>query len=83
MLSTVARVKKLLPEKVRDDLTIAVMGCEVNGPKEAAAADFGIAGTTSGFVLFVRGRVIATGSIEEIEHRLQECLEKIAGDIAH
>lgn len=83
VLSTVARVKKLLPEKVRDDLTIAVMGCEVNGPKEAAAADLGIAGTTSGFVLFVRGRVIATGSIEEIEHRLQECLEKIAGDIAH
>lgn len=39
------RVKQMLPETLPDGITVAVMGCEVNGPKEAAAADFGIAGT--------------------------------------
>jgi (E)-4-hydroxy-3-methylbut-2-enyl-diphosphate synthase len=37
-------------------LTVAVMGCEVNGPGEAADADFGIAGGRFGsFLIFARG----------------------------
>jgi (E)-4-hydroxy-3-methylbut-2-enyl-diphosphate synthase len=36
-------------------ITIAVMGCEVNGPGEAREADIGVAGTADGAVLFVRG----------------------------
>jgi len=38
-------------------LKVAVMGCEVNGPGEAANADIGLAGTASGAVLFRKGRV--------------------------
>lgn len=38
-------------------LTVAVMGCVVNGPGEARHADVGIAGAPDGtFVLFVKGR---------------------------
>ena len=37
------------------DFLIAVMGCVVNGPGEAAHADVGIAGTKTGGVLFRRG----------------------------
>jgi (E)-4-hydroxy-3-methylbut-2-enyl-diphosphate synthase len=36
-------------------ITIAVMGCEVNGPGEAREADIGVAGTADGAILFVRG----------------------------
>ena len=36
-------------------LTVAVMGCVVNGPGEAADADLGIAGGQNGGVIFVHG----------------------------
>jgi (E)-4-hydroxy-3-methylbut-2-enyl-diphosphate synthase len=39
-------------------LTIAVMGCEVNGPGEAREADIGIAGTAEGAVIFKRGKIL-------------------------
>ena len=41
---------------VRRDLKVAVMGCVVNGPGEAAEADIGIAGGREGGVLFVKGQ---------------------------
>lgn len=38
-------------------MTIAVMGCEVNGPGEAAHADLGVAGAREGkLLLFARGK---------------------------
>ncbi len=39
------------------DLTVAVMGCIVNGPGEARQADVGIAGGDGCGVLFVRGEL--------------------------
>ncbi len=41
-------------------LTIAVMGCVVNGPGEAAHADYGIAGGDGKGVVFARGKIIET-----------------------
>jgi len=38
-----------------DDITIAVMGCEVNGPGEAREADVGIAGAGKKMLLFSKG----------------------------
>lgn len=43
---------------VAKDVKVAVMGCPVNGPGEARAADFGIAGNGGKFVVFERGRII-------------------------
>ena len=37
-------------------ITVAVMGCRVNGPEEARQADFGIAGGAGEGVLFAHGR---------------------------
>ena len=51
----VARVRRGL-EGVKAPLTVAVMGCVVNGPGEASAADVGLAGTPNGAVLFAAGR---------------------------
>lgn len=42
------------------DITIAVMGCEVNGPGEAREADFGVAGGNGFGSLFIRGEVVKT-----------------------
>lgn len=44
---------------------IAVMGCEVNGPGEAADADIGISGAKNKIILFKKGRKI--GSYTEAE----------------
>lgn len=50
--------EKILAEK-NMHITVAVMGCEVNGPGEAKEADFGIAGGRGGFMLlFGKGEII-------------------------
>ncbi len=49
------------------EVVIAVMGCEVNGPGEAAHADVGIAGARSGnFLLFAGGERRAKIGKEEV-----------------
>ncbi len=40
------------------DITVAVMGCAVNGPGEAAAADIGIAGGKGEGLLFRKGEIL-------------------------
>ncbi len=40
------------------DITVAVMGCAVNGPGEAAAADIGIAGGRGEGLLFRKGEIL-------------------------
>lgn len=52
------RVEERLARYRGRDLTVAVMGCIVNGPGEAKAADFGIAGGKSEGLLFKKGEVI-------------------------
>lgn len=42
----------------RKPITVAVMGCAVNGPGEAAAADIGIAGGKGEGLLFRKGKVL-------------------------
>ncbi len=54
---------KKVEERVSDldrDITVAVMGCEVNGPGEAREADYGIAGGKGFGSLFMKGRVVRT-----------------------
>lgn len=54
---------------------VAVMGCAVNGPGEAAGADVALCGGDGDFVLYVRGRPVGRVSQEEaaakvVEHAL-------------
>ncbi|MBQ7221257.1 MAG: (E)-4-hydroxy-3-methylbut-2-enyl-diphosphate synthase [Synergistaceae bacterium] len=53
-----------------DGVSVAVMGCEVNGPKEARHAQFGIAGTPGGAVLFREGKPAGEYSFSELEEVL-------------
>lgn len=51
-------------------LTVAVMGCAVNGPGEAREADVGIAGGSDQGLLFVKGRIVGRISPKEMVDRL-------------
>ena len=42
------------------DITVAVMGCVVNGPGEAREADYGIAGGVDRGLIFKKGEVVGT-----------------------
>lgn len=57
LIGITKEVQKRL-EGVNRDITVAVMGCVVNGPGEAAAADIGIAGGKGCGVLFKKGKII-------------------------
>ncbi len=53
---------------IKTNLTVAVMGCVVNGPGEAREADIGMAGGKNGGMLFRQGQAPETvrGDLEEI-----------------
>ncbi|MCI8413178.1 MAG: flavodoxin-dependent (E)-4-hydroxy-3-methylbut-2-enyl-diphosphate synthase [Clostridia bacterium] len=69
-------VEKLLAN-VRVPLKVAVMGCVVNGPGEAADADLGVAGGKNGkSVLFSRGKVLKTVPDEQIVNELKKLIEE-------
>lgn len=69
----VARVLR----SVEKPITVAVMGCVVNGPGEAREADFGIAGGKGMALLFKKGAVVK--KIPE-DRMLAELVELINGD---
>lgn len=60
---------------VHKPITVAVMGCAVNGPGEAAAADVGIAGGDGEGLLFRRGEIVKKLPQAELVDRLFELIE--------
>lgn len=70
---------KQVEEKFKDldeTITIATMGCPVNGPGEAKHADFGIAGGINEGYIFQKGEVIARVPESEIITKLDEIIKK-------
>ncbi len=61
----------------KKDVTVAIMGCVVNGPGEAREADIGIAGGKGEAVLFKKGQIIRKIREDEIIDVLMEEIEKI------
>jgi (E)-4-hydroxy-3-methylbut-2-enyl-diphosphate synthase len=45
-------------KNVKENISVAVMGCVVNGPGEAKEADVGVAGGIGEGLLFVRGEIV-------------------------
>ena len=73
-------IAKLLEEKtkhIQKNLTLAVMGCIVNGPGEAREADLGIAGGKNEFLLFKKGEIIRKIKQEEVVDAVLEEIEKM------
>ena len=57
-------------------ITIATMGCAVNGPGEAKHADFGIAGGVKEGIIFKKGEIIAKVPEEQLLEKLEEIIIK-------
>ena len=57
-------------------ITIATMGCAVNGPGEAKHADFGIAGGVGEGIVFKKGEIIAKVPEEQLLEKLEEIITK-------
>ena len=58
-------------------ITVAVMGCAVNGPGEAAAADVGIAGGRGEGLLFRRGKILRKAPQERLVEELMAEIEAL------
>ena len=58
-------------------ITVAVMGCAVNGPGEAAAADCGIAGGTGEGLLFQKGKIVKKLPQERLVDELFALIETL------
>jgi len=54
------------------DLTVAIMGCEVNGPEEARHADVGITGSGDKVLIFRHGKVARTVSAADADAAFAE-----------
>lgn len=59
-------------QTIEADITVAVMGCAVNGPGEASNADIGIAGGIKEGLLFKKGEIIKKIPQEKIVDVLKE-----------
>ena len=63
---------------VNKDITVAIMGCVVNGPGEAREADIGIAGGKGCGILFKNGKILINNIPEEkLLDTLVEEIEKM------
>ncbi len=58
-------------------ITVAVMGCAVNGPGEASAADCGIAGGNGEGLLFRRGKVLKKVPQDQLVDELMKLIEEL------
>ncbi len=64
-------------QTIESDITVAVMGCAVNGPGEASNADIGIAGGVKEGLLFKKGEIIKKVPQEDIVNVLKEEILKM------
>ena len=73
-------IAKEVEEKLKDvnkNITVAIMGCVVNGPGEAKGADIGIAGGKNCGVIFKKGEIIAKLPENELVNALLKEIEKM------
>jgi (E)-4-hydroxy-3-methylbut-2-enyl-diphosphate synthase len=71
------KIKKKLSD-IKTPLSIAVMGCAVNGPGEAREADAGIAGGKGEFLLFMKGKPIRKISEDKVVEEFVKIIREIA-----
>lgn len=61
-------------------ITVAVMGCVVNGPGEASLADVGIAGGRGSGAVFVKGELVRTVKEDQLVDELMREVERLESD---
>lgn len=76
LISIAQEVERRL-EGITKPITVAVMGCAVNGPGEASAADVGIAGGDAEGLLFQRGEIVKKVPQEQLVDELFELIKTL------
>lgn len=74
LISLATEVEKRV-SNMDKDITVAVMGCVVNGPGEAREADYGIAGGVEKGLIFRHGEVVGTYPYDRLLDALVEMIE--------
>lgn len=59
------------------NITVAVMGCVVNGPGEGRHADLGIAGTADKVIIFKKGKIVQTIDPKDADKVFEEELNSL------
>ena len=62
---------------MKKNITVAVMGCVVNGPGEGKHADIGIAGATDKVIIFKKGKIVRTVSAKDADKVFEEELNSL------
>lgn len=76
LIGLAERVEKELGA-VKKPITVAVMGCAVNGPGEAKEADIGVAGGDGCGIIFKHGEILRKVSEEKIVEELLKEIETL------
>ncbi|MBU5421026.1 flavodoxin-dependent (E)-4-hydroxy-3-methylbut-2-enyl-diphosphate synthase [Acetanaerobacterium sp. MSJ-12] len=76
-LISLAKEVDRLVEGMEKDITVAVMGCAVNGPGEAREADIGVAGGDGCGLLFRKGEILRKVPEDQILPALMEEIERL------
>lgn len=63
-----------------EDMTVAIMGCAVNGPGEAKEADIGLACSRDTGIIFKKGKILRRVEEREIVSAFVEEVRKLAGE---
>jgi len=62
-------------ELIKKPITVAVMGCIVNGPGESKNADLGLAGGKNHWILFKKGQILRAVSADKAYDALKEQID--------
>ena len=76
LIGLASRVEEALRD-CKKDITVAVMGCIVNGPGEAKEADIGIAGGNGEGLIFRKGEIVKKVKEENLFEELLKEVEKM------
>lgn len=79
IIGLAAKVEKALAP-LKTPITVAVMGCVVNGPGEAREADIGLAGGKGGGIIFRKGKKIGSFSEESLLKALLDQIAEMTGE---
>lgn len=76
-LIPIAKQVESFLQEIEADITVAVMGCAVNGPGEARDADIGIAGGVKEGLLFKKGEIVKKIPQDNIVEELKKEILKM------
>jgi (E)-4-hydroxy-3-methylbut-2-enyl-diphosphate synthase len=80
MVPTVRAVEEYIA-RIKVPITVAVMGCVVNGPAEARHADIGVTGGRGKGVIFKKGKLHKTVPQEELLPALLKEIDEVAAEM--